>query len=172
MSDQRSRASWALLLRFPAGFSSDGGTYGKHRYVYHAQRADSLSCQNSETRKGTDLCLPHQERSPHCAHQTVVRNLALLSHVFTVGIREWEWVTSNPVRLVTKPREPRGRERYLSPDEIQRLLLACKRSRSQHLHLIVLLALSSGARQGEILITLVRCRHHTGYADISEYEKF
>jgi hypothetical protein len=51
---------------------------------------------------------------------TVVRNLALLSHVFTVGIREWEWVTSNPVRLVTKPREPKGRERYLSPDEMKR----------------------------------------------------
>src|SRR5215510_22198 len=82
---------------------------------------------------------------------TVVRNLAILSHVFTVGMREWEWVTNNPVRLVTKPREPRGRERYLSPDEMQRLLLTCKRSRSKHLHLIVLLALSSGARQGEIL---------------------
>jgi integrase len=82
---------------------------------------------------------------------TVVRNLVLLSHVFTVGIREWEWVTNNPVRVVTKPREPKGRERYLSSDEIQRLLLACKRSRSEHLHLIVLLALSSGARQGEIL---------------------
>jgi len=82
---------------------------------------------------------------------TIVRNLALLSHLFSIAIREWEWVDSNPVRLVTKPKEPKGRERYLSSGEIQRLLLVCKKSRSEHLYLIVLLALSSGARQGEIL---------------------
>lgn len=82
---------------------------------------------------------------------TIVRNLALLSHLFTVAMKEWEWIESNPCRLITKPKEPRGRERYLSPDEIQRLLIACQQSRSSHLPLIVLLAVSTGARQGELL---------------------
>jgi integrase len=82
---------------------------------------------------------------------TIVRNLALLSHLFSVAIREWECVDSNPVRLVVRPREPRGRERYLSPEEIQRLLLACQQSRNEHLFGIALLAISLGARLGEVL---------------------
>jgi len=79
---------------------------------------------------------------------TVVRNLALLSHLFSIAIKEWEWIDGNPCRLVTKPREPRGRERYLSQEEIQRLLLACQQSRNEHLHLLVLLAIATGARLG------------------------
>ncbi len=59
---------------------------------------------------------------------TIVRYLALLSHVFTTAIKEWEWMNTNPCRLITKPREPRGCERYLTHEEISRLLEACQQS--------------------------------------------
>ena len=62
MSDQRGFASWAMPHRSPAGFSSHGGTYSKHRYVFHEQRADGLSCQNSETGESTDTYLSDEER--------------------------------------------------------------------------------------------------------------
>lgn len=96
------------------------------------------------------------------ASATVVRYLAALSHVFTVAMREWGWLEDNPMRKVTKPKEPRGRVRFLSEDETNakgevidgektRLLNACKQSSSPYLHNIVVLALSTGMRQGEIL---------------------
>jgi integrase len=82
---------------------------------------------------------------------TVVRYLASLSHLFTVAIGDWEWAESNPVRGVRKPREPRGRDRYLSEEERSRLLAACRQSTSPDLHDVVLLALCTGMRRGEIM---------------------
>lgn len=43
-------------------------------------------------------------RSP----STVVRYLALLSHVFSRAEKEWGYASSNPLRSVSKPREARG----------------------------------------------------------------
>ena len=82
---------------------------------------------------------------------TVNRYLISLSHVFTVASQEWEWIEQNPVRKVRKLTEPRGRVRFLSDDERQRLLEACQRSRNPRLYPLVVLALSTGARQGELL---------------------
>src|SRR5262245_39071439 len=82
---------------------------------------------------------------------TVRRYLAVLSHAFTVAVQEWEWVPENPFLKVSKPKEPRGRVRFLSEDERQRLLDSCQVSRNSSLYTIVVLALSTGARRGELL---------------------
>ena len=82
---------------------------------------------------------------------TVVRYLASLSHAFTIAVKEWGWVENNPVFKVTKPKEPRGRVRFLSDNERDRLLDACFESTNSYLYPIVVLALSTGMRQGEIL---------------------
>ncbi len=88
-----------------------------------------------------------EDRSP----ATVNRYLALLSHACTMAEREWEWMDSNPLRKVSCLSEPQGRVRYLSDDERDRLLDSARDSSHPHLYAIVLLALTSGARKGEIL---------------------
>jgi integrase len=87
------------------------------------------------------------KRSP----STVNRYLAALSHCFTVCVNEWEWLDDSPMRKVGKCKEPRGRTRLLSDDERKRLLDACKENQNRFLYPIVVIALSTGARQGEIL---------------------
>lgn len=82
---------------------------------------------------------------------TANRYLAVLSHAFTVAQKEWGWIESNPVFSVTKPTEPRGRIRFLSDDERLRLLKACKQSKESYLYPVVVLALSTGMRRGEIM---------------------
>lgn len=82
---------------------------------------------------------------------TVNRYLALLSHAFTIAIKEWQWMPVNPVLQISKPREAQGRTRFLSENERERLLAICKLSESVHLFTIVTLALSTGMRKGEIL---------------------
>ena len=82
---------------------------------------------------------------------TVCRYLAALSHAYTVARKEWRWVTENPVQEITKPREPRGRVRFLSDDERARLLDACRESSNPCLYTVVVLALSTGMRKGEIM---------------------
>lgn len=81
----------------------------------------------------------------------VNRYLATLSHVFTVAVREWQWASENPCRYLKKLSEPRGRERYLSDDEVVRLLDACRLSYMPALFPVVVLALATGMRKGEIL---------------------
>ncbi len=87
------------------------------------------------------------QRSP----ATVARYLAALSHAFTIAVKEWGWLDSNPVLKVTKPKEPRGRVRFLSDNERARLLAACESSQNSYLNIVVVLALSTGMRQGEIM---------------------
>lgn len=82
---------------------------------------------------------------------TVVRYMAALSHAFTIASNEWEWLEDNPLRKVRKPAEPRGRVRFLDEDERARLLEACRQSECESLYPVVVLALSTGMRQGEIL---------------------
>jgi integrase len=82
---------------------------------------------------------------------TAVRYLAVLSHAFSVALREWDWVNDNPLRKVTKPKEPRGRVRFLDDDERVRLLQACRMSANPVLYPIVVLAIATGMRRGELL---------------------
>ncbi len=82
---------------------------------------------------------------------TVNRYLAVLSHLYTMMIKEWGWCEDNPLRKVTKPKEPRGRVRFLSDEERVRLLDECKKSDSRYLYTAVVLALSTGGRRMEIL---------------------
>ena len=88
-----------------------------------------------------------ETRSP----ATVVRYMAALSHAFTIAVNEWQWLHENPAKKVKKPTEPDGRVRFLDDDERQRLLVACKESSSPLLYPCVILALSSGMRQAELM---------------------
>ena len=82
---------------------------------------------------------------------TVNRYLAALSHVFTMAVKEWGWTHENPVSKVTRVKEPKGRIRFLIDDEQSRLLAACKNSDNPYLYTVVVLAISTGMRQGEIM---------------------
>lgn len=74
-----------------------------------------------------------------------------LGHVFNVAQKEWGWTSENPIKNLTKYKESRGRVRFLSDEERASLLKACKESDNSYLYIIVVLALSTGARKMEIV---------------------
>lgn len=84
------------------------------------------------------------------SNAAVNRRLAYLSKVYSIAMKEWGWVEKNPCFLVSKLKEPRGRVRFLSYDERDRLLESCARSYEPHLYSFTVLALSTGARAGEL----------------------
>lgn len=86
-------------------------------------------------------------RSPSTAN----RYLAVLSHAFTTAVKEWGWLRENPLSKVKRPKEGKARERFLSREEITHLLDECRKSQSPHLYPVVLFAITTGARKGEIL---------------------
>jgi integrase len=77
--------------------------------------------------------------------------MAALSHLFTVAVKEWGWLQENPLARVSKLKESRGRIRFLSDEERERLLTACRLSDSAYLYPVVVLCLSTGGRKMEIL---------------------
>jgi len=81
---------------------------------------------------------------------SVNRYLAALSHAFTVAVKDWQWTETNPVTRVRKPREPRGRVRFLDDAERVRLLEATKAGPAW-LEPVVTLSIATAMRQGEIL---------------------
>lgn len=106
-----------------------------------AEYRDKLLSENIGTKESP------QHRSPPTAN----RYLSALSRAYADAVREWNWVRDNPVRRVTKEQESPGRVRYLSDDERARLLAACKASDCKPLYLLVLFALTTGMRRGELL---------------------
>jgi len=58
---------------------------------------------------------------------------------------------NSPMRKVRKPREGKARVRFLSDEERTRLLKTCTESSNPYLYPVVVLALSTGMRQGEIM---------------------
>jgi integrase len=77
------------------------------------------------------------------------RHRVALSALFKYAIQQG-YLTTNPVRNVPSKTESRGRVRYLSDDEQERLLAACKRCRYDRMYLLVLMAITNGARRGGI----------------------
>jgi integrase len=82
---------------------------------------------------------------------TVNRYLSALSKAFSNAVKEWHWLPDNPLARVSKKPEPRGIVRYLSDDERTALLEACRKSEYKPLYLMVLFAMTTGMRRGELL---------------------
>lgn len=98
-----------------------------------------------------ELLATKTRRGKPMAPSTVVRYMAALSVALNVAVKDWEWLDDSPMRKVSKPREPKGRERWLNDKERASLLDACWASTSRHLYTVVVLALSTGMRSGEML---------------------
>jgi integrase len=89
-------------------------------------------------------------RNTNRTNSTVNRYFSSLSRAFTIAFQEWQWISENPFRRVSKLKENGGRNRFLSKEELYALLGHCKESKNPHLYGMVLIAASMGLRFGEI----------------------
>ena len=84
------------------------------------------------------------------SHATINRMKAALSALLKFAVNEG-YLNTNPARSLSQKTEDSGRKRYLSTKEKDALLEACRASEWEKLYLLVLMALTTGARQGELL---------------------
>jgi integrase len=84
---------------------------------------------------------------------TVNRELSTLRRMFNVAVTEG-WIIRNPFNSGTpliSTADERRRERILTTDEEKNLLLACSERKRAHLRPLVIAALDTGMRKGELL---------------------
>ena len=108
--------------------SSFGG-----RYLYEIT---SLDMENYKRKRMEEKAMPG----------TIDKELQCLKHIF-VKAKEWGKIKENPAVKVKLLRIDNTRLRYLEEEEIKKLVNAC----SEHLKPIVIVALLTGMRRGEVL---------------------
>lgn len=144
-----------LLLRY-----RDEVSPGKKGWRHEYNRLNKISRSRMAKILLTELRQAHlyewiEEELQRIQSSSVNRDLNLLSSVFEQGKR-WQWLAENPVRGIYRPKNPRPRDRRISPNEIERILMALnfdgERVIEQRHEIAVafLFALETAMRQGEI----------------------
>ncbi len=105
-------------------------------------RVFDLSAEDAERFKAV--------RSKSVKPATVNRELTVAKHMLTKGV-EWEVILDNPFRRARSLSVPKCTERVLDYNEETKLLAASAQVRSRFLRPLILLALHTGIRRGELL---------------------
>lgn len=83
---------------------------------------------------------------------TVIKDLNTLAHIINMAKKEWGYyLPFNPVKEIRKPPISQHRKRRLSASEENLLMQQARKSRSHMLAAIIIFALETGMRLGEIL---------------------
>jgi len=89
---------------------------------------------------------------------TVIKELGILSVVYSKAIKEWGWCSVNPISNIEKPDKPKHRDRLISNDEIEAIISILDykegeppKTKKQELAYAFLIAIETAMRQGEIL---------------------
>jgi integrase len=83
--------------------------------------------------------------------RTINIELACLRHMFNMALK-WGKAQKNPIGEVKLFKEPEGKDRILSPEEEGRLIETVRSSkRAKHLEPVIITALQTGMRKGEVL---------------------
>jgi integrase len=81
---------------------------------------------------------------------TVNLNLQTVKAFFNKAVA-WDYLETSPAKSVKRMKANKGVERFLSQEEANLLLCACRESDNPHLYAIVSVALHTGMRVGEVL---------------------
>jgi integrase len=119
---------------------------------------DNISHIKLEELNQTHFAVWRDRRLKEVTTATVLRDWNLVSHALNVAVKEWKWLLENPLKGVRKPNQPQARERRITEDEIDRLLLALgydytstPKTVTSRVGAAMLFAIETAMRAGEIV---------------------
>jgi integrase len=120
---------------------------GKYLFAITAQDIEHFKAERLKERIGKERIGKEKKgEEKFVSTSTVNRQLATLRNMFNKAV-SWGKLEVNPMKDVRSLKEPKGRLRFLEQEEIVKLLSNCNKK----LKPIVVLALFTGMRRGEIL---------------------
>lgn len=121
-------------------------------YVYHKHLAHPFGHRllNEICAENIDRWMTKQIQEKYKA-STVNKHAGLLNRMLNVAV-EWEYIEKNPFDKAIIKKFPTGDhvQRFLTADEIRRLLSACSKEPHPYLYFFVKLLLLTGARSSEL----------------------
>jgi integrase len=131
-------------------------------YRVRALRRLPLARQTLARIRGADIAAYRDAELDRLAPSSVVKQLALLSHLYETARKEWGIEVDNPVRKISKPKFDNSRARRLEGEEARYLLAAVDNPghsvkaksgdrRNEWMPSIVRWAIETAMRQSEIL---------------------
>lgn len=141
-----------LLDRYQREVSVTKRGYEVERIRINFLKRAKLAQYSVAAISGQQLASWRDERLKTVSGSTVTRELQTLSHVFTIAIREWGFgLHTNPVSLIRKPKKGEPRDRVLNDNQRTALINQCAACQNPWIQPVVIFALETAARRGEIL---------------------
>jgi integrase len=149
------------LGRYETEISADKKGAGREKSIIKLLKETDLALRPMATIRSSDVAALRDSLAKRLKPATVLRRLALLSHLFTVARKEWGMESlANPIELIRKPKPNNSRTRRLaalepdhetqrgaSDDELEALVRA---SRSAVLPAFARLAVETAMRRSEV----------------------
>lgn len=145
------------LENYEIEVSSKKDGYDVEKVRIAAWKRDPLAKRSMASLKPADFAKWLAIRLNSVAPSTARKDLALISHLFTVAIKRWGMAVSNPISKIEIPAEDNARDRRLEVGEESYLLNAlqgaCSDPSRENIWILPLvqIAIETAARQGELL---------------------
>lgn len=102
---------------------------GKRGHVWEARRLEAMEASEmgKQWLESLDAAAWREwasNRLETVSAGTVLREMNLISHVYTMAVKEWRWSRDNPLRSVRRPPAPPARDRIPTQEELERLAIA------------------------------------------------
>lgn len=153
-----------LFRRYLAEVSTQKKGHDTERYRLESLQRDPIAKIKAAALSGKVMAEWRDKRLKEVSGSTTNRDLNLISHVINVARKEWGMHIENPISMIRRPPENKARKRRLAAGEEEKLLAELEEStrsergtfeeggsRNPWIHPLVILALESAMRRGELL---------------------
>jgi integrase len=141
-----------LVERYRDSVSIHKRSHDKERFFLNTLISHAISRKTLSELRAEDFAGYRDERLKHIQPASLKRELTPIRHMFKIARDEWHIpINNSPLDKLQLKAPDQRRERRLRPGELERLMKAARSCNNLFVAPIILLAIETGMRRGELL---------------------